>query len=130
MSSSQNGFTVVKSSTGAPTRKLKGEYTMELYQDLKSSHGMSADAVLSNMLSEYNEGFGESGYSVNTYWPYSVIVEHPHYTEPEYYTLAEAMVASYELMTKHHLASGKTEKAQRLQDKINKIKEVHVEDFL
>jgi hypothetical protein len=45
------GFTVEKTTVTAKTRALKAEYTMELAQDLKSVHGLDAEAELANILS-------------------------------------------------------------------------------
>jgi hypothetical protein len=45
------GFTVDKTTVTAQTRALKAEYTMELAQDLKSVHGLDAEAELANILS-------------------------------------------------------------------------------
>jgi hypothetical protein len=45
------GFTVDKTTVTAKTRALKAEYTMELAQDLKSVHGLDAEAELANILS-------------------------------------------------------------------------------
>lgn len=47
----QMGFTVEKATVTANTRALKAEYTMELAQDLKSVHGLDAEAELANILS-------------------------------------------------------------------------------
>jgi len=47
----QMGFTVDKTTVTAKTRALKAEYTMELAQDLKSVHGLDAEAELANILS-------------------------------------------------------------------------------
>lgn len=43
-------FSIEKTSVVAQTRTLKAEYTMELAQDLKSVHGLDAEAELSNIL--------------------------------------------------------------------------------
>lgn len=48
----QMGFSIEKTSVFATTRKLKAEYTIELAQDLKSVHGLDAEAELSNILSQ------------------------------------------------------------------------------
>ena len=45
------GFTVEKVTVEAKTRALKAEYTMELAQDLKSIHGLDAEAELASILS-------------------------------------------------------------------------------
>lgn len=47
----QMGFTIERRSVTAETRALKAEYTMELAQDLKSVHGLDAEAELANILS-------------------------------------------------------------------------------
>jgi hypothetical protein len=44
-------FSVEKVTVTAVSRKLKAEYTMELAQDLKAVHGLSAEQELSNILS-------------------------------------------------------------------------------
>jgi hypothetical protein len=46
----QMAFTIEKTTVTAKTRALKAEYTTELAQDLKSVHGMDAEAELSNIL--------------------------------------------------------------------------------
>lgn len=46
----QMGFTIDKTSVTAETRALKAEYTMEIAQDLKSVHGLDAEAELANIL--------------------------------------------------------------------------------
>ena len=48
----QMGFSIEKTTVVAMTRKLKAEYTIELAQDLKSVHGLDAEAELSNILSQ------------------------------------------------------------------------------
>lgn len=45
------GFTIEKTSVEAKTRQLQAEYSMELAQDLKSVHGLDAEAELANILS-------------------------------------------------------------------------------
>ncbi len=45
------GFTIEKTSVTAKTRQLQAEYSMELAQDLKSVHGLDAEAELANILS-------------------------------------------------------------------------------
>jgi len=47
----QMDFTVDRTAVTAQTRALKAEYTMELAQDLKSVHGLDAEAELANILS-------------------------------------------------------------------------------
>ena len=47
----QMAFSIEKVTVAAKTRALKGEYTMELAQDLKAVHGLDAEAELSNILS-------------------------------------------------------------------------------
>ena len=44
------GFAIVRKSIEAKSRKLKGEYSVEMYQDLKSQHGINADEELMNMM--------------------------------------------------------------------------------
>jgi len=44
-------FSIDKVTVTAKTRALKGEYTMELAQDLKAIHGLDAETELSNILS-------------------------------------------------------------------------------
>jgi len=44
-------FSIEKTSVVAKTRALKAEYTMELAVDLKSVHGLDAEAELTNILS-------------------------------------------------------------------------------
>jgi hypothetical protein len=46
----QMGFTIDKTTVTARTRALKAEYTMEIAQDLKSVHGLDAEAELANIL--------------------------------------------------------------------------------
>lgn len=46
------GFTIERKSIEAKTRKLKGEYTLEMYQDLKSQHGLSADDEIMSLMSQ------------------------------------------------------------------------------
>jgi hypothetical protein len=48
----QMGFTIEKTSVTAQSRALKAEYSVELAQDLKSVHGLDAEAELSNILSQ------------------------------------------------------------------------------
>jgi len=45
------GFSIEKTSVVAKTRALKAEYSIELAQDLKSVHGLDAEAELSKILS-------------------------------------------------------------------------------
>ena len=47
----QMAFSIERTSVVAETRKLKAEYSLELAQDLKSVHGLDAEAELSNILS-------------------------------------------------------------------------------
>ncbi len=44
------GFSIVRKSIEAVSRKLKGEYSVEMYQDLKAMHGLNADEELMNMM--------------------------------------------------------------------------------
>jgi hypothetical protein len=46
----QMGFKIDKATVTAQTRALKAEYTMEIAQDLKSVHGLDAEAELANIL--------------------------------------------------------------------------------
>jgi len=46
------GFTIERKSIEAKTRKLKGEYTLEMYQDLKAQHGMNADDEIMSLMSQ------------------------------------------------------------------------------
>jgi len=48
---SEASMTIEKSSVEAKTRGMKADYTTELAQDLKSVHGLDAEAELSNILS-------------------------------------------------------------------------------
>jgi len=45
------GFSIDKTSVVAKSRQLKAHYTMELAQDLKAVHGLSAETELANILS-------------------------------------------------------------------------------
>ena len=45
------GFSIEKSTVTAESRQLKAEYTIELAQDLKAVHGLSAEAELASILS-------------------------------------------------------------------------------
>lgn len=47
----QMAFSIEKTSVTAVTRALKAEYSIELAQDMKSIHGLDAEAELSNILS-------------------------------------------------------------------------------
>lgn len=47
----QMGFTIDKTSVTAQSRALKANYTVELAQDLKAIHGLSAETELANILS-------------------------------------------------------------------------------
>jgi hypothetical protein len=44
------GFEIAKKSVEAQTRKLKGQYTLEMYQDLKSQHGLMADEEIMSLM--------------------------------------------------------------------------------
>ena len=46
------GFTIERKSIEAKTRKLKGEYTLEMYQDLKAQHGLNADDEIMSLMSQ------------------------------------------------------------------------------
>jgi len=48
----QMAFSIEKTSVTAVSRALKAEYSVELAQDLKSVHGLDAEAELSNILSQ------------------------------------------------------------------------------
>lgn len=45
------GFNIEKKLIEAKTRKLKGQYTLEMYQDLKAQHGLLADEELMGLMS-------------------------------------------------------------------------------
>jgi hypothetical protein len=45
------GFTIAKKSVEAKSRALKGRYTVEMYQDLKSQHGLLADEEIMSLIS-------------------------------------------------------------------------------
>lgn len=45
------GFSVLRKPVVAKTRALKGKYTMEMYQDLRSQHGLIADDEMMNLMS-------------------------------------------------------------------------------
>jgi len=47
---SEVGFDIIQTQIGVESRKLKAEYTVEMYQDLKSMHGLNADEELMNMM--------------------------------------------------------------------------------
>lgn len=47
----QMAFSIERVAVEAKTRKLKAEYSLELAQDMKSIHGLDAEAELSNILS-------------------------------------------------------------------------------
>ena len=44
------GFTIAKKSIEAKSRALKGQYTVEMFQDLQTQHGLLADVELMNLL--------------------------------------------------------------------------------
>lgn len=44
------GFYVDRKNVEAKTRKLKGKYTMEMFQDLKAQHGLNAEDELMNLM--------------------------------------------------------------------------------
>lgn len=44
------GFGIEKKTVEAQTRKLKAEYTLEMYEDLKNQHGVLADDHLANLI--------------------------------------------------------------------------------
>lgn len=45
------GFTISRKSVEAKARSLKGQYTVEMYQDLKAQHGLLADEELMSLMS-------------------------------------------------------------------------------
>jgi hypothetical protein len=45
------GFSISKKSVEAKSRALKGQYTVEMYQDLKSQHGLLADEEIMSLMS-------------------------------------------------------------------------------
>lgn len=45
------GFSITKKSVAVESRALKGQYTVEMYQDLKSQHGMLADEEIMSLMS-------------------------------------------------------------------------------
>lgn len=45
------GFSIARKSIEVKTRKLKGRYTLEMYDDAKSQHGILADEELMNLMS-------------------------------------------------------------------------------
>lgn len=45
------GFSISKKSVEAKTRALKGQYTVEMYQDLKAQHGLLADEEIMSLMS-------------------------------------------------------------------------------
>jgi len=47
----QVGFSIQKKLVEAVTRKLKGQYTLEMYQDLKAQHGLMADEEMMSLMS-------------------------------------------------------------------------------
>ena len=44
-------FSIEKMSVSAESRKLRGQYTLEMAQDLKATHGLNAESELANILS-------------------------------------------------------------------------------
>ena len=44
------GFTIAKKAIEAKTRKLKGQYTLEMFQDLKAQHGLMADEEIMSLM--------------------------------------------------------------------------------
>lgn len=44
------GFEIKQTQIGVESRKLKAEYSVEMYQDLKSMHGLNADEELMNIM--------------------------------------------------------------------------------
>lgn len=45
------GFSISKKSVEAKSRALKGQYTVEMYQDLKAQHGLQADEEIMSLMS-------------------------------------------------------------------------------
>lgn len=45
------GFSIAKKSVEAKSRALKGQYSVEMYQDLKAQHGMNADEEIMSLMS-------------------------------------------------------------------------------
>ena len=45
------GFSISKKSVAVESRALKGKYTVEMYQDLKSQHGLLADEEIMSLMS-------------------------------------------------------------------------------
>lgn len=45
------GFTISKKTVEAKSRALKGQYTVEMYQDLKAQHGLLADEEIMSLMS-------------------------------------------------------------------------------
>ena len=45
------GFSITKKSVEAKSRALKGQYTVEMYQDLKAQHGLLADEEIMSLMS-------------------------------------------------------------------------------
>lgn len=45
------GFDIARTTAEAKSRKLKGKYTVEMFQDLKSMHGLDAESELMDMMS-------------------------------------------------------------------------------
>jgi hypothetical protein len=45
------GFSIVKKTIEAKSRALKGQYTVEMYQDLKAQHGLLADEEIMSLMS-------------------------------------------------------------------------------
>lgn len=45
------GFTIAKKSVEAKSRALKGQYTVEMYQDMKAQHGLLADEEIMSLMS-------------------------------------------------------------------------------
>ena len=48
---SEIGFSIAKKSVEAKSRALKGQYTVEMYQDLKAQHGLLADEEIMSLMS-------------------------------------------------------------------------------
>lgn len=44
------GFSVLRKAVEAKVKALRGEYTLEMYQDLKSQHGLNADSEITTLI--------------------------------------------------------------------------------
>lgn len=50
------GFSIEKKAVEVQTRKLKGRYTLEMYEDLKAQHGLLADEELMSLMKNEMQG--------------------------------------------------------------------------